>query len=191
MNEKLTHTPESTPEHSQATPERAEDIKSLEKQGEKATEQQQEKLESARRTIESLPEPPAETTGNEAEQHAQPSPGQKSRYKKLAFKQTMQNTQRQLPRASRAFSKVIHQPVIEKTSEVASKTIFRPSLTLGASLGALLGGGIFYGLARYYGFNLSGTEFIFGAAIGAVTGLVWEFFGWVAKKLIRRSTPTT
>lgn len=189
MSERL---PEQNPERFErrealSSPENNEQIKSLEKKAEKEAAKHDERLDEAREKVDKLAkhqENPYQHT--EKESHAF-SPAARGKQKKLAFKQTMKHTQAELKPASRVFSKVIHQPVIEKASDIAAKTVFRPSITLGAALGAFLGGTMFYGFARYYGFDLSGTEFIFSAIVGAVVGLVWEFGGYFAKKLTSKS----
>ena len=87
------------------------------------------------------------------------------------YKQTMQNMQSQLPAPSRAFSKVIHNPVVEKTSEVIGNTVARPNLIIAGSLGAIASV-VVYVLASTYGYELSGFEtiglFLLGWAIGAI-----------------------
>lgn len=188
MSEKLTqHGGESIERReSVPSPERQEEIKSLEKKGERESAKQHEQLNEAREKVEKLAQHQENKYHKtEKEQHTF-SPATKGRQKKLAFKQTMQHTQAELKPASKTFSKIIHQPVIEKASDIASKTVFRPSLTLGAALGAFIGGSLFYGFAKYFGFSLSGTEFIFCGFIGAVVGLIWELGGYFAKKLIAR-----
>ncbi len=95
----------------------------------------------------------------------------------LNYEQTLKTLQNQLPRASRAFSKVIHQPAVERVSEVLEKTVMRPSVTAGAVTSAVILGGIFYVAARAYGFRLSGSELIFALIIGGLIGYVLEVAG--------------
>lgn len=188
MSEKLRDFSSETNEKHESfpSPERQEQIKSLEKKGERESSEQNEQLQKAREKVEQLAKPQERLhTKTEKENHTF-SPGSRSRQKKLAFKQTMQHTQAKMKPAAKTFSKIIHQPVIEKASDIAAKTVFRPSLTLGAALGAFLGGSMFYGFARYYGFNLSGTEFLFCGLVGAMVGVIWEFGGYLAKRLITR-----
>lgn len=92
----------------------------------------------------------------------------------LNYKQTLASLQRQLSPASKSFSKVIHQPAIEKTSEVLEQTILRPSIALGATTTAFIVGAFFYLTARHYGFALSGSEIILSLVIGAIIGLTVE-----------------
>lgn len=87
------------------------------------------------------------------------------------YKETMKNMQSQLNAPSRTFSKVIHNPVIEKTSDAIANTVARPNLVISGALGAIASV-VVYIIARTYGYELSGFEtiglFILGWAIGAV-----------------------
>lgn len=88
------------------------------------------------------------------------------------YQQTLTDMQSNLPsKASKAFSKVIHNPVVEKTSETIGNTIARPNLVISGAIGAIASV-IIYFIARKYGYPLSGFEtiglFILGWAIGAI-----------------------
>ena len=98
----------------------------------------------------------------------------------LNYVQTLASVQRKLSPVSRSFSKVIHAPIVEKTSEALETTIARPSLLVGTTWTALIIGTIFYLTAHHYGYALSGSELIFSFVVGAVIGLLiegmWHFF---------------
>ena len=83
----------------------------------------------------------------------------------------MENVQDQLSAPSRAFSKVIHNPVVEKTSDAIGNTVARPNLIISGALGAIASV-IVYFIAKLYGYLLSGSEtiilFVAGWSIGAV-----------------------
>lgn len=167
-----------TPEHSRQ-PERsaeieqaaAEALKSIERSAEVVAENTAEKIEAAREMIEKQAEVQVvPTTEKEAPKAHHPTKLDKTR----AYWDTVHAMQRRLKPASRRFSKVIHNPTIEKTSEFASKTVFRPSVTLGASATALIVGGFFFLTARRYGFALSGSEFVVALVSGAIIGLMLE-----------------
>ncbi|HSX14348.1 MAG TPA: hypothetical protein VLE72_00340 [Candidatus Saccharimonadales bacterium] len=102
--------------------------------------------------------------------------------RKAAYADTMATLQRHLPTFSRGFSKVIHNPVIDKTSEVVGSTVLRPSITLGATSTALLVGGFTYFLAKHYGYSLSGSAMLLSLVIGGLIGLLIEGLS----KLFRR-----
>lgn len=70
-----------------------------------------------------------------------------------AYKRTIRKIQASLPLPERSLSRVIHQPTIDAISNVAGKTIARPSGLLGGGFVALVGSAIFFYLARNYGFT--------------------------------------
>ncbi len=88
------------------------------------------------------------------------------------YNKTMKTIQKEMNPIDRTFSKVIHNPVVDKVSDVTSKTVARPNLVIAGALGTILFGSIIYLVAKHYGYNLSGTEaiatFILGWAIGAI-----------------------
>jgi hypothetical protein len=98
----------------------------------------------------------------------------------LNYVQTLASVQRKLSPVSRSFSKVIHQPLVEKTSEALENTVARPSLLFGTTWTALIVGSIFYLTAHHYGYALSGSELLFSFIVGAVIGIliegIWIFF---------------
>jgi hypothetical protein len=139
---------------------------------EKDAAERQQHLEAARSKLEKHPEPQAKQTevSKEASTNLHPT----SLDKLYSYKQTMQSLQRRLPTFSRSFSKVIHNPVVEKTSEILGATVVRPSVTLGATTTALLVGGITYWTAKTYGFAISGSEMLFALLLGGIIGFVVE-----------------
>ncbi len=98
------------------------------------------------------------------------------------YTHTMASLQRKLRPMSRSFSKVIHTPAVEKTSEALEKTVMRPSVAAGATWTALLVGVIFYVTARIYGYALSGSEMLVALVIGGILGVALEGVG----RLLRR-----
>lgn len=95
--------------------------------------------------------------------------------KKLAYKQTMKHIQSEMPSTSRAFSKVIHSPVVESTSDVLAKTIVRPNAVLAGSFTAFVVTLGLYSLAQYMGFPLSGFEMIGAFIVGWMVGVLFDF----------------
>ncbi|HEY6737017.1 MAG TPA: hypothetical protein VI322_04860 [Candidatus Saccharimonadia bacterium] len=98
----------------------------------------------------------------------------------LNYQHTLMSLQQHLKPASRAFSRVIHQPAVEAASEALGKTVARPSVINGALWTALIIGTVFYLTARTFGYRLSGSEMLFallgGAIIGIVAEAVWRAF---------------
>jgi hypothetical protein len=108
--------------------------------------------------------------------------------KENAFKAIMHHTRNGLKKPERTLSLIIHQPVVEKVSEVAGKTVARPSGIMGATVAAFIGLLSVYGVARFIGFPLSGSEMPLLLAIGFGAGL---FLEWVLKAARTIFTPTT
>jgi hypothetical protein len=73
-----------------------------------------------------------------------------------SFRLTMRHVRSNMSKPQRSFSTLIHQPQIEKISDVASKTVARPSGILGATTVALLGMGFILIIAKHTGFTLAG-----------------------------------
>jgi hypothetical protein len=108
--------------------------------------------------------------------------------KENAFKAIMHHTRNGLKKPERTFSLIIHQPVVEKVSEVAGKTIARPSGIMGATVAAFIGLLSVYGIARFIGFPLSGSEMPLLLAIGFGVGL---FLEWAVKATRSLFSPAT
>ncbi len=105
--------------------------------------------------------------------------------KKTAYKKTLRHIQRQLPKSEKSFSKVIHQPVIEKVSEVGAKTIARPSGVLAGGVCALVGSSVVLYMAKHYGFQYNYFLFILLMILGFAVGLCLELI-WSGTKKLRR-----
>lgn len=98
--------------------------------------------------------------------------------KTLSFDTTMHHVRQSMSKPERVFSKLIHRPGVEKTSEVVGKTIARPSGIIGATIAAFVGILLLYGVAKFVGFELSGSEVPLLLLIGFALGLLGE---WVFK----------
>lgn len=95
-----------------------------------------------------------------------------------SFNTTMSHVRANLSKPEKTLSKFIHQPVVEKVSEVAAKTIARPSGIIGGTIAAFIGLLSVYGVAKFAGFTLSGSEMPLLLLAGFVAGLIIE---WVLK----------
>jgi hypothetical protein len=121
-----------------------------------------------------------ESGGKEKEKpkdNAQPRRGpidKKTREK--SFNQTMKRVQTELPTSSRAFSKVIHNKTVEKTSEALASTIARPNAILAGAVAAFFLTLITYTVAKTIGYRLSGSETIVAFIIGWIIGLTYDYF---------------
>lgn len=106
--------------------------------------------------------------------------------KKAAYKKTLRHVQHQLPKRERVFSKLIHQPVIEKASDIGAKTVARPSGVLAGGICALLGSTFVFYMAKHYGFEYNFFVFIVLLVIGFGIGLVVELLWNASRKVSRR-----
>ena len=95
--------------------------------------------------------------------------------KEASYQQTMKQIRSDMSAPSRTFSKVIHNPVVEKTSDAVGNTIARPNLIIAGALGTLILTSIIYVVARYYGYRLSGFEAIGTFILGWVIGAIIEY----------------
>lgn len=180
MNPEQEHGPEqlSSPEVSaELELAAAERLRELEASGERAGENQSEKLEKIREQLEKQPE----AHKPKGEKESAPTPVANRLDKLVAYGQTLKSLQSHFKPAQRAFSKLIHAPVVDRASEVIAKTVMRPSVTLGASLTALIVGAFFYISAKRYGFALSGSEFIISLLVGSVIGITIELLSHFIK----------
>jgi hypothetical protein len=101
---------------------------------------------------------------------------------KNAAKQTIKRTQKKLAPPERAFSKVIHQPVVEALSNVGEKTIARPSGLLAGGLFSVLSSLAILYVCRHYGYEYNFMVGLAGFVGGFALGVLIE--GIV--KLIKR-----
>jgi hypothetical protein len=165
-------------------PQSAESVRELSREEKAQAEHEQaEKLIQARAEAESKAQ---HETYTKSDAIAPTSPvGMRKEQRQEAYQKSLSSIRRELSGPGRSFSKFIHQPAIEKASALAGNTIMRPSLALGAALGAFVGGTVLYFLARKYGFRLSGSEFLLTGLAGAFLGVLLELFASLARKLFR------
>lgn len=98
-----------------------------------------------------------------------------SKQKAVAYKKTMTAIQRDMPTSARVFSKVIHTPAIEKTSEAFGSTVARPNAILFGSFFALVAVSAVFIVAKHYGYRLSGFESIGSFLVGWCIGLIVDY----------------
>lgn len=155
--EKITKTPESSPELSP---------RDIEARAEKA---RKEALESA---------VSVESGGKEkAEKHDDTSrrgPISKKQREK-SFSETMHRVQNELPVMGRTYSKVIHNKYIEKPSEIVGNTIARPNALLAGAFMAFLLTLVVYTTAKTFGYTLSGFETIASFVVGWTLGIIYDY----------------
>lgn len=135
------------------------DVEVLKQTAEKAAELDQKKPE---KTVVSL-------------EKRRDTPAQRRAKAKASYKKTMKETQAHMKPAERSFSKVIHNPAVEKTSEVVGASVARPNAILSGSVAAFLFTLGLYAFAKYYGYPLSGFETIAAFVLGWAVGLLIDY----------------
>lgn len=93
-----------------------------------------------------------------------------------SYKHHMKQLQAELTPTQRAFSKVIHSPVVEKTSEVVGNTVARPNAVLAGAIVAFVLVLAVYVVSKFYGYTLSGFETIGAFIVGWILGILYDFF---------------
>lgn len=96
--------------------------------------------------------------------------------KTASYKKHMKQLQAELPPAERAFSKLIHNPVVEKTSEFIGATIARPNAILSGAVVAFFLVLAVYLISKHFGYVLSGFETIGAFIVGWVIGVLYDYF---------------
>lgn len=95
-----------------------------------------------------------------------------------SYSSTIKSMQQRLTGNERAFSKVIHQKTVERTSEIAEKTIGRSSLLLGAFSVTFIGTLVIYIVSRRNGYVIDNYAYIVVLfVVGAIAGLLLEYAG--------------
>jgi hypothetical protein len=154
----------------------AELLKNHESSAEKGSEHKHERIENARHETEA-----AFNREAPREQHrgGEPTASGIKRvtkaHKKLQYRHTMKLIQREMSAPARVFSKVIHAPLVEKTSDMIGGSFARPDAILAGSTAALVLVSAVYVLARTFGYRLSGFETIGSFILGWVVGIVYDY----------------
>lgn len=92
-----------------------------------------------------------------------------------AYQRIMTDTRDQMSGPSKAFSKFVHNPVVEKVSDATAATLARPNALLAGSVSAFIIVLGVYLIARNFGYPLSGSETLLAFVIGWVFGLLYDF----------------
>ncbi len=93
-----------------------------------------------------------------------------------SYKHHMKQLQSELSSAQRTFSKFIHNPVVEKTSEAVGSTVARPNAILAGAVVAFFLVLAVYLVSKFYGYTLSGFETIGAFIVGWILGMLYDFF---------------
>jgi hypothetical protein len=161
-----------------------EQLEALEKKHEKSAEkgtsnQEQAKTEAKHNAMEQAISVEA---GSAEREHKQPGQSTARRHgvvskheKEASFKKEMKRVQAELPAGSRAFSKIIHNKAIEKTSDAVGSTIARPDAILSGAVAAFILVLAVYIVAKTFGYVLSGFETIGAFVIGWILGIIYDY----------------
>lgn len=147
------------------------------KRVENSPESQTERVETARHEAKEFF---AREAGKETKQGGEPSAFRAVRRvtkhaKDAAYEQTMRLIRTEMTGPSRLFSKVIHAPIVERSSEVIGGTLARPNAIMAGSSTALVLVLAVYILARTFGYRLSGFETIGAFMLGWLVGLIYDY----------------
>jgi hypothetical protein len=158
----------------------AEQAEKLRDDRERAAEKSHEgDVDSARHEVENAAvheiEPAPHEAAQETSRAERRGPASK-RERAASYDRTMQEVRSQMSAPSRTFSAIIHNPVVEKTSDVVGNTIARPNAILSGALFAFIFTLAIYLMARFNGYPLSGTESIASFAGGWILGIIFDYF---------------
>jgi len=186
MAEILPQSPETSPEKKELSPERVEAQKNIDAAFEKGAENS--KVENGEKAvekakIEALKEAIGVEKGSAEKKKKESGAAAPRRHgvvsKKeaaVSYEKHMKKLQEELPPVQRGFSKLIHNPAVEKTSEVVGSTIARPNAVLAGAVVAFFAVLAVYLIAKHFGYVLSGFETIGAFIVGWVLGILYDFF---------------
>ena len=156
--------------------EKLKDSAEKERRGERGGEKKE-----ARHTAEKEAISGKERAPSGSEKKSQSGPVHRS-HKQMTYKATMRRVESRLPSYQRTFSKVINNDKVDKVSNIASKSVARPSGLLGGGVLAFLALLITTIYANRYGWEVSNSVFMVFVVIGWAIGLMVE----AVYKAIRR-----
>lgn len=133
-----------------------------------------EHLEAIRNKVEQQEPLKHEVTHNEKEQHANHPVLVNKQLKNMAFSRSMTRTRKKLSAPSRVFSKIVHNDMVDKSSEFIGKTIARPSSMLAGAFTAFVGTSALLWITRYYGYEYNYLLVILLFIGGALAGVAVE-----------------
>lgn len=178
MSEKLKNQFETGGEHQQ---ERLSQAEALSKKSEKETRSSRHEHKDNLEKIRSKVESESKHTKESASKHKHDKKETErpvlinKELKGIAYQRTLKRTRSKLPAPARAFSRIVHQPAIEAVSEVAGKTIARPSGVLAGGIFAFLSSSAFLWIARHYGYEYNYLLFALFFVGGFIVGIGVEF----------------
>ena len=94
--------------------------------------------------------------------------------KDTAYTRALTRAQKRLSTPGRVFSKVVHNDVVDRASEVVGNTVARPSGMLGGALFAFIGTSALLWVTRHFGYDYNYLAVILLFVFGMATGLLLE-----------------
>lgn len=91
------------------------------------------------------------------------------------YTDTLQQARSHMNRPAGIFSRIIHWRPIELLSDLLAASLFRPLPLIFAGLTAASLPLIFWLIAKYYGYSLSGTESIIAFVFGWLVGVIIDY----------------
>ncbi len=157
-------------------------LEQLEKQAEATPEQSAERQEQTaeRAKIEALEKAISTEAKSNAEKEGSGRSSKRTsnlsrKAKDASFKTHMKRVQKELPPTSRAFSKVIHNKLVERTSDAVGATVARPNAILSGAVAAFVLVLVVYIVAKTLGYPLSGFETIGAFIVGWIIGIIYDY----------------
>ncbi|MCA9349366.1 hypothetical protein KC878_04490, partial [Candidatus Saccharibacteria bacterium] len=159
MSEKAPISPESRGEQHKS-PERHEADNPKTHESENSLPASQETVANLSGEVARLAESSQEHMSHSAES-SEPTPTwSNSALRSHTYRNILRSTQRKLNKLDRGMSKIIHRPLVERTSETAAKTIARPTAILTGGVSAFVGSIIVLYYAKRSGFSVGLSLFI-------------------------------
>lgn len=111
---------------------------------------------------------------HDTDQPAPATPLINKELKELKYQRTLQSVRKDLSAPERAFSKAVHNPLVDAVSEAGAKTVARPSGLLAGGIFAFLGSSVFLYIAKHYGYEYNFLLFALFFIGGFFVGLLLE-----------------
>lgn len=137
---------------------------------EQHTEQIKNTIDQHAKTTEEL-----SVKNEHVEKHNDHSTGNYKQVREVGYKRTMTRTRKKLSAPSRTFSKVVHNPLVDKASEFTGKTVARPSSVFSGAVFAFIGTSALFWITKHYGYEYNYLFAIMMFIVGAFVGLTLEF----------------
>lgn len=107
-------------------------------------------------------------------------------YRSVAYKQILNRTQQHLTKSQKALSKLVHQPTVEKLSDIGGKTVARPSGVLIGSIFSFVSSLAVYAIAKRNGYDMTYSIIMISFLGGFIVGVAVEFAYRAFKSLLAR-----